>query len=47
MRTITKHLGVEYDHAKYNTAAKRKDLPEKVREAIEGKQINKIQDNEL
>ena len=33
---ITIYKGVKYEHSKYNTAAKQKNLPEQVKKAIQG-----------
>lgn len=37
MKIVTRHKGVEYIHSDYTTAAKRKNLPEPVKQAIMGK----------
>ena len=39
MKTITRSKGVEYNHADYTTATKRKNLPQEVKDIIE-KQLN-------
>ncbi len=37
MKTVTRFGGIKYEHSKFTTAAKQKNLPEEVKKAIQGK----------
>jgi hypothetical protein len=41
MKTVTRSKGVEYNHADYTTATKRKTLPDEVRQIIESNEMKK------